>query len=211
MAKNRFAQPLYGKIIYIYETNLSMEQLPTIFDPSTYWIDVTGLECEVGYLVSFKEGAGLVLTPAPNKEYTFNELKAQKLEFVDAWTANKIVGGFASSCSGSLVLYDSDKDTQLTMQGIALNVNTPLFAEKYPAGCPVRGYAREWIKDEEGNLLEETYAAEKSIIMLTPEQVMLWQADLSIHIGVCKQEGWVKQAEVAAATVKEELDAIILD
>ena len=60
MAKNRFAQPLYGKIIYIYETNLTMEQLPTIFDPSTYWIDVTGLDCEVGYLVSFKEGVGLV-------------------------------------------------------------------------------------------------------------------------------------------------------
>ena len=47
MSKNRFAQPLYGKIIYIYETNLTMEQLPTILDPSTYWIDVTGLDCEV--------------------------------------------------------------------------------------------------------------------------------------------------------------------
>ena len=192
---NRFAQPLYGKIIYIYETNLTMEQLPTIFDPSTYWIDVTGIECEVGYLVDFKEGAGLILTPPPNPEYTFDELKAQKLELVDAWTAAKITGGFISSCTGVPVRYDSDKDTQLTMQGIALNVTTELFAEKYPNGCPVRGYVGE--------------ESVKSVLMLSAEQVLQWCADLSIHIGNCKQEGWAKQAEVNACTTKEELDKIV--
>lgn len=197
MAKNRFAQPLYGKIIYIYETNLTMEQLPTIFDPSTYWIDVTGLDCEVGYLVSFKEGVGLVLAPPPNEEYTFEELKAQKLELVDAWTADKITGGFISQCTGSPVRYDSDKDTQLTMQGIALNVSTERFANEYPLGCPVRGY-------KEGE-------TEKTIQYLNATQVYTWCADLSSHIGACKQQGWIKQAQVEAALSKEDLDAIILD
>lgn len=197
MAKNRFAQPLYGKIIYIYETNLTMEQLPTIFDPSTYWIDVTGLDCEVGYLVSFKEGVGLVLAPPPNEEYTFEELKAQKLELVDAWTADKITGGFISQCTGNSVRYDSDKDTQLTMQGIALNVSTERFANEYPLGCPVRGY-------KEGE-------TEKTIQYLNAAQVYTWCADLSSHIGACKQQGWIKQAQVEAALSKEDLDAIILD
>lgn len=197
MSKNRFAQPLYGKIIYIYETNLTMEQLPTIFDPSTYWIDVTGLDCEVGYLVSFKEGVGLVLAPPPNEEYTFEELKAQKLELVDAWTADKITGGFISQCTGSPVRYDSDKDTQLTMQGIALNVSTERFANEYPLGCPVRGY-------KEGE-------TEKTIQYLNAAQVYAWCADLSSHIGACKQQGWIKQAQVEAALSKEDLDAIILD
>ena len=197
MAKNRFAQPLYGKIIYIYETNLTMEQLPTIFDPSTYWIDVTGLDCEVGYLVSFKEGVGLVLAPPPNEEYTFEELKAQKLELVDAWTADKITGGFISQCTGSPVRYDSDKDTQLTMQGLALNVSTERFANEYPLGCPVRGY-------KEGE-------TEKTIQYLNATQVYTWCADLSSHIGACKQQGWIKQAQVEAALSKEDLDAIILD
>lgn len=197
MAKNRFAQPLYGKIIYIYETNLTMEQLPTIFDPSTYWIDVTGLDCEVGYLVSFKEGVGLVLAPPPNEEYTFEELKAQKLKLVDAWTADKITGGFISQCTGSPVRYDSDKDTQLTMQGIALNVSTERFANEYPLGCPVRGY-------KEGE-------TEKTIQYLNATQVYTWCADLSSHIGACKQQGWIKQAQVEAALSKEDLDAIILD
>ncbi len=197
MSKNRFAQPLYGKIIYIYETNLTMEQLPTIFDPSTYWIDVTGLDCEVGYLVSFKEGVGLVLAPPPNEEYTFEELKAQKLELIDAWTADKITGGFISQCTGSPVRYDSDKDTQLTMQGIALNVSTERFANEYPLGCPVRGY-------KEGE-------TEKTIQYLNAAQVYTWCADLSSHIGACKQQGWIKQAQVEAALSKEDLDAIILD
>lgn len=131
--------------------------------------------------------------PAP----TLDELKADKLAEIDAWTAAKITGGFVSNASGEAVTYDSDKDTQLTMQGIALNVNTDLFAEKYPTGCPVRGYPAA----------SET----KQIYMLTPAQVMQWQADLSIHIGTCKQNGWAKQAEVAAAQSKKDLEAIELD
>lgn len=134
-----------------------------------------------------------VAIPEPSLE----SLKKRMLKRVDAWTANKITGGFVSLASGMPVKYDSDKDTQLTMQGIALNVNTVLFAEKYPNGCPVRGYA-------EG-------ATEKSVFMLNSEQVMQWCADLSIHIGTCKQAGWQKQAEVNACTTKEELKAITLE
>lgn len=70
--------------------------------------------------------------PEPEPELTLEELKAQKLKLVDAWTADKITGGFISQCTGKLVRYDSDKDTQLTMQGIALNVSTERFANEYP-------------------------------------------------------------------------------
>ena len=160
-----------------------------------YWLpeDTYGAPArEMKELGALPEGA---TTTAPEK--TLDELKVDKLAEVDRWTAAKITGGFVSSASGEAVTYDSDKDTQLTMQGIALNVNTELFAEKYPDGCPVRGYP-------EGS---ET----KQIYMLTPAQVMQWQADLSIHIGTCKQNGWAKQAEVQAATTKEELDAISLE
>lgn len=133
----------------------------------------------------------------PPYEPTLDELKTAKLADIDRWTAEKITGGFTSSCSGEPVQYDSDKDTQLTMQGIALNVGSEQFAQKYPTGCPVRGYAA-------GQDV-------KSVFMLTPEQVMLWQADLSTHIGDSKQAGWEKQALVAAAVTKGELDAILLD
>lgn len=197
MAKNRFAQPLYGKIIYIYETDLKKEELATIFDPSTYWIDVTGLDCEVGYILEYVEGGGLRFVPPPNEEYTFEEEQARMLEKVDAWTESKITGGFISECTGNPVRYDSDKDTQLTMQGIALNVSTERFANEYPLGCPVRGY-------KEGE-------TEKTIQYINAAQVYTWCADLSSHIGACKQQGWIKQAQVEAALSKEDLDAIILD
>ena len=57
--------------------------------------------------------------------------KQRKLYEVTQWTASSITGGFVSEASGEPVRYDSDKETQLTMQGIALNVETPLFAKMF--------------------------------------------------------------------------------
>lgn len=70
MPKNRYAQLLYGKVLYIFETDLKKEDLSTVFNPDIYWIDVTGQDCEVGYIAEFKEGLGVVLTPSQNKETT---------------------------------------------------------------------------------------------------------------------------------------------
>ena len=133
----------------------------------------------------------IVANPVPSLE----KLKTAKLQEVDTYTANKITGGFISSASGEVVTYDSDKDTQLTMQGIALNVQTPLFAQEYPNGCPVRGYP--------------IGVDVKQIYMLNADQVMRWCADLSMHIGTCKQRGWELQAQVNACNTKEEIEAIV--
>lgn len=142
--------------------------------------------------IASEDGTWILPTP------TLDELKAQKLQAIDQWTANKITGGFTSSASGEPVRYDSDKDTQITMQGIALNVNTPLFEQEYPNGCPVRGYT---VLGGQG----------KQVLMLNAEQVLKWCADLSMHIGSCKQAGWAKQEEVKACKTKEQLEAIVLD
>ena len=90
MARNRFAQPLYGKIIYIYETDLEKEQLATIFDPSTYWIDVTGIDCEVGYILEYVEGGGLRFVPPPNDgPLSLEETKANKIALMKAERDNR--------------------------------------------------------------------------------------------------------------------------
>ena len=139
---------------------------------------------------------GDVVFPKDDEELILAFQKKLKLKEINKWTASKITGGFVSEASGNKVTYDSDVDTQLTMQGIALNVETPLFAEKYPIGCPVRGVAED--------------AESKTVYWLTPEQVMQWMADLSMHIGTCKQAGWAKQAEVDACKTVFELDNIEL-
>ena len=198
------------KIVYCYDEKNYYEKSLTLdksdISPSGRWniparcTEIEPLAEKEGYKVKWNGSSWEYEQeeqPEPEPEPTFGELQQQKLREVDAWTASKITGGFVSSASGEPVTYDSDKDTQLTMQGIALNVNTELFAEKYPTGCPVRGYAQG--------------AETKSIYMLNAQQVLNWCADLSIHIGTCKQAGWAKQAEVQAATTKEELDAIVLD
>lgn len=134
--------------------------------------------------------------PAPTDAELLPAAKQKKLAEISQWTAANITGGFISSASGEPVRYDSDVDTQLTMQGIALNVGTPLFAEKYPDGCPVRGVAEG--KDS------------KEVFWLKPSQVMQWMADLSMHIGSCKQEGWKKQSEVEVCKTVFELNNIEL-
>ena len=59
---NRFAQLLYGEVLYIFETEMPMEQLSTIFSPKTYWVDVTDKQCAVGDTVTFDNEKGFVFT-----------------------------------------------------------------------------------------------------------------------------------------------------
>lgn len=81
MAKFRYAQPLYGKVIYIYETDLPFEELSTVFDPKTYWVDVTGQDCEVGYIAKFVEGGGVVFAaPQSVVEPTEAEKQAARIK-----------------------------------------------------------------------------------------------------------------------------------
>ena len=142
---------------------------------------------------AFEDEVNLAEEEIRRVEKEFNEAVQKKLAEVDQWTASKIVGGFVSNS----VRYDSDMDTQTTMQGIALNVNTERFAKDYPHGIPVRGY-------DEGS-------TEKTIHYLTAEEVLMFCADLSEHIGRCKLDGWTMQQAVLEATTKEELEAIVLD
>lgn len=130
---------------------------------------------------------------------TIDELKAIKLSEVDAWTADKITGGFISQCTGSPVRYDSDRDTQNTVSSDlnTIYLSPEKFNENFPNGYPMRGYP------ENANI--------KQVYFLTKEQLLQWNVDLGLHRGTCKQNGWIKQAEVNAAQSKEELDAIILD
>lgn len=139
---------------------------------------------------------GNVVFPKDDETVVLAFQKKLKLKEINDWTASKITGGFVSEASGEKVTYDSDLETQITMQGIALNVNSEQFAEKYSIGCPVRGY-----KDGE---------KEKTIQYLSASQVLQWLADLSIHIGDCKQEGWKKQSEVEACKTVFELNNIEL-
>lgn len=170
---------------------------------------------EKGFVLITEEDYQLLIGNVDGKEYirdadgtyseytspepTLEELKAIKLSEVDVWTESKITGGFISECTGEIVRYDSDKDTQLTVSSDLNTINSALdkFSEHYPEGYPMRGYP-------EGRL-------DKSVYYLSVEQLIKWNVDLGLHRGKCKQQGWEKQAEIKAAKSKEELDTIYIE
>ena len=76
----KYAEMLYGKIRAIYEDARPFDAWKEIHSPSLYWIDVTGMECNVGDVVSFQDGVGLVITAPPAQELTLDELKALQIQ-----------------------------------------------------------------------------------------------------------------------------------
>lgn len=130
---------------------------------------------------------------------TFEEVKAKKLKEISNWTKRKITGGFVSTATGDSVTFDSDEETQSTMQTMHTATLSPDFATHpaYQGHVPVRGYV-------EGSTV-------KTVFHLNAEQVQKFMTDLALHIGTCKQQGWEKQALVASAETVAQVNAIILE
>lgn len=156
---------------------------------------------------SFRENYILMNCERPTPEHIANdngewilpivsleELKAKKRIELDALTGQKITGGFNMLVNDINTKFDSDIETQITMQGIAINANTDDFKIKYPNGAPIRGIP-------EGK-------NEKEILMLDGPTIIKFCANLSGHIGLCKQHGWELQQAVDAAENEEMLNNI---
>ena len=135
-----------------------------------------------------------VIPPEPVAIPTLDELKAKKRIELDALTGQKITGGFNMLVNDINTKFDSDIETQITMQGIAINANTDDFKIKYPDGAPVRG-----IPDGK---------TKKEVLMLDGPAIIKFCANLSEHIGQCKQRGWELQQEVDVAENEEMLNNI---
>lgn len=135
-----------------------------------------------------------VIPPEPVIIPTLDELKSRKRIELDEITGKKITGGFYMQVNDINTKFDSDIETQITMQGIAINANTEDFKIKYPNGAPVRGIP-------EGK-------NEKEILMLDGPTIIKFCANLSEHIGQCKQRGWELQQAVDITETLEDLENI---
>ena len=128
-------------------------------------------------------------TPAP-PPVDIEAVRRATLERVRQWTEEHIAGGFYSGG----VKYDSDMDTQITMQGICLSVDSDRFKEEYPQGAPVRGY--------------DSGSDVKTVHWLDADGVKAFCADMSQHIGNSKKIGWKLQKAAETADSIEALEAI---
>ena len=136
----------------------------------------------------------LVIPPEPVIIPTLDELKAEKRIELDALTSQKITGGFNMPIGDKTVKFDSDIETQITMQGIAVNAENEEFIKRYPEGVPIRGVAEN--------------KTEKEKFYLNGVGVLAFCVYLSEHIGQCKQRGWELQQEVDVAENEEMLSNI---
>lgn len=198
--KYKFAEIYQGRIVSINEHFMPIGTFRQLFDNDRQsdFVDIlpaeklAGFTAQIGDIVSYNDGTLTITRPVyPD---TLEGWKNKRLDELTIYIGNLIVSGFTSSCTGTAVRYDSDKETQLTMQGIALNAKSDEFSTKYPQGCPVRGYVGT--------------DTTKTVQYLTGDQVLSWCADLSIFIGNCKLLGWQKQAEINACTSIEAVKAV---
>ncbi len=196
----KYAEVYQGRIVSLHEHFMPIGVFRQLFasDRQADFVDIApaeqaaGFTAAIGDIVTYNDGTLTITRPVyPD---TLDGWKNRRLDELNIYIGNLIVSGFTSSCTGTAVKYDSDKETQLTMQGIALNAQTTEFNTKYPQGCPVRSYVGD--------------ATEKTVQYLTGAQVLAWCADLSIFIGNCKLLGWQKQAEINACTTIDSVKAV---
>lgn len=130
-------------------------------------------------------------------EPTLEDEKSLKLSMIDSWIAIAITNGFLSRASGITYLYDSEQVDQENIKLMHQASLDPTFDTDpvYQGQVPIRGVP-------EGEVSKE-------IVMHSKSQLQALISDLARHIGACKVRGWQLQAEVAAATTQEELEAIV--
>lgn len=124
------------------------------------------------------------------------ELKANKLQQVDTWTATAITSGFTSAATGATATYDSTEADQQNIMLMLQAAQTADFATHpvYKGQIPIRAVP----------------AGQTSKVVLQHSAAQMQQLviDMALHIGTCKQKGWLLQEAVAAAETVEEIDAI---
>lgn len=82
----KYAQLFNGEVVDIKEAE-SIAQLARAFGPEKYWVDVTNLDCKVGYVSKFVDGAGCVYVDPLQKPFATTPenieeaVKIKKLQF----------------------------------------------------------------------------------------------------------------------------------
>lgn len=80
----KYAEIYGGKVRELQESALDYVEFCSIFDPSAYWLDVTGIEnIGVGYVIKFSENLGTYFEAPEVVEETVESVRSAKLELLD--------------------------------------------------------------------------------------------------------------------------------
>lgn len=187
----KIAQILWNKIHWIPDTEESLEEFRSKFAPDMIFVEVSD-DVQEGWNWNGQQ-ATEPLEPQP----TIEELKAAKLQQVDAWTRQHITGGFFSTAKGSRHKYDSEEADQLTFTALYVASKSPDFSIHpfYKGQIPIRCIP-------EGE-------TEKNVLGHNAEEMQALVNNLAEHIGTCKTIGWQLQAACKVAGTAEDLTKVV--
>lgn len=81
---NKYAEIYGGKVREVKESTLNYVDFCSIFDPSAYWLDVTGVEdIGVGYVIKFSETLGTYFEAPEIIEETLESVRSAKAELLE--------------------------------------------------------------------------------------------------------------------------------
>jgi len=128
------------------------------------------------------------------------DVKSEKLRYLDSAAAAAYVVGFESAASGTALWYDSDEKSQIQITNAALLAiaSAEVFAGMYPSGITIR--AKATIDTSDVLKQQISHSAAQTIVLGTDMQAML-KAKKDIL--------WARQKAVNDATTVEAVEAIV--
>ena len=190
----RYAHLYLGKIIYIVTSALSLKNICDIYGTSeSMWIDITDYKAEVGYQIAYSTNGEISFVPPTYTALSVKDKIEQKKSLVNQLVEDTITSGFTMNYNNSIVYFDSDIETQITLNNI-FSLSEELFNSTYPSGYSIRGRL-------EGR-------TEKIIFLMKYEDIQNLKIALMNHIMDCKVKGWSLKNKLDNCASDEEVDAI---
>ena len=116
---HQYAEIYGGLVRDLKESNLDYTEFCSIFDPASYWLDVTGVEdIDIGHIIKFSPERGTYFEAPPllPVEETLETKRAAKLELLNALFAQEAKNAYVDSSLGFRA--DADDEASRNVGGL---------------------------------------------------------------------------------------------
>ena len=180
----KYAEIYGGKVRDLKESELGYVDFCSIFDPTSYWLDVTGVEdIAIGYIVKFTPERGTYFeAPEPVGEGTFENRRLAKLELLNGMFGKVCDGAYVDSSLGFRA--DANDEASRNVSGlVTLLADTP--------EAPVQ------FCDYNNQMQDLTFA-----------QLKVLEKEIIQNGSYLYQQKWAFRDAINAAKTDEELEAV---
>lgn len=98
----KYAEIYGGKVRDLKESDLEYVEFCSIFDPTSFWVDVTGIDVEIGWLIKSDSQVGVHFEAPPPVVRTLETVRASKFDVLNELFAQASETAFIESSLGFL-------------------------------------------------------------------------------------------------------------